>query len=280
VTVRFRGAGSIELAAEAEGPWTGPPCLLLHGGGQTRHAWGATARALGEAGFLALSLDQRGHGDSTWAEDADYSLDAYGSDLRHVLEQIGRPAALVGASLGGLASLIATGEPPRADCSALVLVDITPQLDPRGRDRVGAFMAAHTGGFASIEEAADAVAAYLPHRPRPANTTGLARNLRLGEDGRYRWHWDPAFVTSNWPPQRYHRTDRFEQAAAAVTCPLLLVRGARSEIVSEAAVQAFLRVAPGAEYVDVAGAAHMVAGDRNDAFTASVLEFLRRRLAA
>ena len=276
MTLRFRGAGSIELAADAEGRWDGPPCLLLHGGGQTRHAWGGTTHALADAGFLAITLDQRGHGESDWAPDADYSLDAYAADLRSVLAQIGRPTALVGASLGGLASLLATGEPPGVACSALVLVDVTPRIDPGGRDRIGRFMSGHRDGFASLEEAADAVSAYLPHRPRPRDVSGLARNLRLEEDGRYHWHWDPAFVTSNWPARRGHREGRFEEAAAAVDVPMLLVRGARSEIVTEEAARAFLRAAPAAEYLDVAGAAHMVAGDRNDAFTAAVLDFLSR----
>ena len=278
MALRFRGAGSLDLAADAVGPWDGPPCLLLHGGGQTRHAWGETTRALGDAGFLALTLDQRGHGESDWASDADYSPDAYVADLRAVLEQIGRPTALVGASLGGLASLLAAGEPPGAPCSALVLVDITPRLDPAGRERIGRFMSSNRDGFASLEDAADAVAAYLPHRPRPADVSGLARNLRLEEDGRYHWHWDPAFVTSNWPPRKYQQPERYERAANAVDVPILLVRGARSEIVSEEAARAFLQAAPSAEYVDVADAAHMVAGDRNDAFTTAVVEFLRRRV--
>ncbi|HEX6492566.1 MAG TPA: alpha/beta hydrolase [Candidatus Dormibacteraeota bacterium] len=278
MALRFRGAGSLDLVADAVGPWDGPPCLLLHGGGQTRHAWGGTTQALADAGFLALTLDQRGHGESGWASDADYSPDAYVADLREVLSQIGRPTALVGASLGGLASLLATGEPPGAPCSALVLVDITPRLDPGGRERIGRFMSSHGDGFASLEEAADAVAAYLPHRPRPADVSGLARNLRLEEDGRYHWHWDPAFVTSNWPPRRYQDPERYERAVAAVDVPLLLVRGARSEVVTEEAARAFLDAAPSAEYVDVADAAHMVAGDRNDAFTAAVVEFLRRRV--
>jgi non-heme chloroperoxidase len=278
MSLRFRGAGSIDLAADAEGRWDGPPCLLLHGGGQTRHAWGGTTRALGDAGFLALTLDQRGHGESDWAPDADYSPDAYVADLRAVLDQIGRPTALVGASLGGLASLLAAGEPPGAPCTALVLVDVTPRLDPGGRERIGRFMSSHRDGFASLEEAADAVATYLPHRPRPADVSGLARNLRLEEDGRYHWHWDPAFVTSNWPPRRYQAPERYESAVAAVGVPILLVRGARSEVVTEEAANAFRRVAPSAEYVDVADAAHMVAGDRNDVFTAAVVEFLRRRV--
>jgi len=282
VTVRLRGAGSLELAADIQGRRSAPPVLLLHGGGQTRHAWGGTTRALVDVGFLVVTLDQRGHGESDWAADADYTLDAYVADLRAVLAQLDRPAALVGASLGGVASLLAAGEPPAAPCSALVLVDITPRIDAAGRERIGRFMNSHREGFASIEEAADAVARYLPHRPRPADVSGLARNLRVEEDGRYHWHWDPAFIRSNWPPRQYHARlpERMEAAAAAVTAPMLLVRGARSEIVTEEAAEAFRRLAPTAEYVDVAGAAHMVAGDRNDAFTAAVVDFLRRRVPA
>jgi non-heme chloroperoxidase len=141
-------------------------------------------------------------------------------------------------------------------------------------------MRSQPDGFSSLEEAADAVAAFLPHRPRPSDVSGLARNLRLEPDGRYRWHWDPAFMDANRLGEDVERPERFERAAAAVTAPMLLVRGGISEIVSEDGVRAFLRVAPSAEYVDVPGAGHMVAGDRNDIFTAAVVEFLSRRLGS
>jgi pimeloyl-ACP methyl ester carboxylesterase len=272
MTVRFQASG-LTLAADVEGSWDGPAVVLLHGGGQTRHAWGGTSRVLADAGFLALTVDQRGHGESDWAPDGDYGIGAYARDLRAVAGQIARPVALVGASLGGLASLLAAADPPLVDVTALVLVDVTPRMRADGRERIGQFMQGRPEGFASLEEAADAVSRYLPDRPRPKDISGLARNLRLGGDGRYRWHWDPQFLDSRLAEETANPA-RFERAAAAVTAPMLLVRGADSDVVGEDEADALLRVAPRAESLDVAGAGHMVAGDRNDMFSAAVVEFL------
>jgi pimeloyl-ACP methyl ester carboxylesterase len=147
-------------------------------------------------------------------------------------------------------------------------------------DRIFRFMTSHPEGFASVEDAAAAVAEFLPHRPRPADPQGLAKNLRLGPDGRYRWHWDPKFLNRELSHRRRESwPDRLEHATRDVRCPMLLVRGRLSDVVSEETVRHFRALAPNAEYVDVADAAHMVAGDRNDAFTSSVVEFLARSLA-
>jgi pimeloyl-ACP methyl ester carboxylesterase len=272
-TQRFQGHG-LQMAADVGGDPHSPAVVLLHGGGQTRHAWGSTARALIEAGWYVVSLDLRGHGDSEWDSNGDYSLDLQVEDLRSVLKQLPARPALVGASLGGLVSLLTVGETPELVASRLVLVDVTPMLDPEGEARVLGFMTAYPQGFASIEEAADAVAAYLPHRPRPSSTTGLQRNLRLRPDGRYYWHWDPRlFDRLRASPQ--FQLARYEAAARNVRVPALLVRGQRSELVSPDNVRHFLELIPSARYVDVADAGHMVAGDRNDAFSTAVLQFLR-----
>jgi pimeloyl-ACP methyl ester carboxylesterase len=279
---RVRVGSGIQIAADA---WGGPdrrPVLLLHGGGQTRHAWGGTARTLGDAGFYAISIDLRGHGDSDWCEQGEYHPDAYVRDLRDVMKTLEEPVALVGASLGGMISMLVAGEVAPASVGALVLVDVTPKLEPEGVDRIFRFMTAHPEGFATVEEAAAAVAEFLPHRPRPSDPQGLEKNLRRGPDGRLRWHWDPRFLNreaharrtgSAWP-------QRLDQAARGLKCPTLLVRGRQSDVVSEENVKHFRELVPHAEYVDVADAAHMVAGDRNDAFTTSVAEFLRRVLAS
>ncbi|MBF4997307.1 alpha/beta hydrolase [Nocardia sp. BSTN01] len=276
VTVYFEGSSGVQLAADVTGPWNGRPVVLLHGGGQTRHSWGGTSRALAERGYLALALDARGHGDSDWSKDSDYSIDAYVGDLRAVLAQLGRPAALVGASLGGLTSLLARGEQPMVDSPAIVLVDVTPRMQPDGRRRITEFMRGRPEGFATVEEAADAVSAYLPNRPRPKDVSGLVKNLRLGPDGRYRWHWDPAFAEGTRLMNDTARPERFEAAAAAITAPMLLVRGSISEVVADEDVQALRTFAPDMEFVDVEGASHMVAGDRNDVFAAATIRFLER----
>jgi pimeloyl-ACP methyl ester carboxylesterase len=274
ITQQFQGHG-LQMTADVGGDPGAPAVVLLHGGGQTRHAWGATARALGKAGFYVVSLDLRGHGDSDWDENGDYSLDLQVEDLRSVLRQIPSKPAIVGASLGGFIALLTVGETPSDVARQLVLVDVTPMVDPEGEARVLNFMTGYSQGFANIDEAANAVTAYLPHRPRPASTAGLQRNLRLRADGRYYWHWDPRlFERLHASPQL--QLKRYEAAARNVRVPTLLVRGQRSELVTPDNVRHFLTLIPSAQYVDVAGAGHMVAGDRNDAFSAAVLSFLQR----
>ncbi|HEX6349121.1 MAG TPA: alpha/beta hydrolase [Candidatus Dormibacteraeota bacterium] len=259
-----------------EGPETGPPVLLLHGGGQTRHAWGGTRARLAAAGWRAISVDLRGHGDSDWAPDGDYGPPVFAADVRALIDWTGGRPALVGASLGGQAALLAVGESDEATpiARALVLVDVTPRVNLDGARRVIGFMRSRPDGFASLEEAADAVAAYLPHRPRPDDTAGLARNLRY-DGARYRWHWDPVLVEQS--EQRMMPAERLLAAARRIRVPTLLIRGALSDVVTEDTAGEFMRLLPDAEFVTVDRAAHMVAGDRNDVFTAAVLDFLSRR---
>lgn len=269
--VTYTGSTGLRLVGDAWGSPDAPPVLLLHGGGQTRHAWGGTANALAQQGWYAVALDLRGHGDSEWCPEGDYMIDTYVADLHKVLTNFRQKPVLVGASLGGMTSLVAEGESPEPVSSALVLVDITPRIEQEGADRILAFMTAYPNGFASLEEAADHVASYIPHRPRPKDYSGLAKNLRLGPDGRYRWHWDPNMIN---PRRRRRDPERMLAAARALKVPTLLVRGKISDVVSDDTTREFLETAPHAKYVDVAEAGHMVAGDRNDVFSKAVIEFL------
>lgn len=280
----FEGASGNMLAGEVYGE-EGPPVLLLHGGGQTRHAWRKTGDLIARLGRTAYAVDQRGHGDSEWVKDGAYSFPDFAADARTLADTLAarsgvRPVA-VGASLGGIAALLAAGGPDRpkegAVFSALVLVDITPRVDLDGVAKVQGFMRAHAReGFGSIAEAADAVAAYLPHRPRPRSHEGLKKNLRLHPDGRWRWHWDPRFLDGRRRvgPGGGEVEEMLVEAARRVTVPALLVRGASSELVKEEHAKEFLDLVPHATYVDVSGARHMVAGDRNDQFADAIERFL------
>jgi len=272
---RFRVGEGLELRGDAFGPSHGPPVLLLHGGGQTRHAWRGTAQALAARGWHAVALDLRGHGESDWHPEGRYHFEHFADDVVQLAAAFDRPPALVGASLGGIASLLAAGEAQRPVASALVLVDIATRLQREGVERILAFMRARPDGFASLDDAADAIATYLPHRPRPRDVSGLRKNLRRDPDGRYRWHWDPRFVEGD-RPSAGDAGERMDRAARALRLPVMLVRGRMSDILSEEGAHHFLELVPHARYVDVSGAGHMVAGDRNDAFTRAVVDFLAR----
>lgn len=264
----------VRIAGDSWGPADGPLVLLQHGGGQTRHAWKGTGQALGAAGFRAVAFDARGHGDSDWDANGQYSQDFMVRDLQRVVAALGhRRPFLVGASMGGGTSLVAAGE-GHLDTAALVLVDVAPNIETAGVANIHAFMHQRPEGFESLEEVAAAIASYQPHRPRPRNLDGLAKNVRLGPEGRYYWHWDPQIIQKT--PDLAQRTARLEACARNLSVPTLLVRGGLSDLLSEEGAQAFLALCPHSEYVRVNDAAHMVAGDRNDIFAGTVIDFLRR----
>ncbi|MEL6505387.1 MAG: alpha/beta hydrolase [Pseudomonadota bacterium] len=288
-TMEFTGVEGNVLAASCYTPQVAgkkPPVVLMHGGGQTRHSWKGGAERLAEQGYLAFTVDARGHGDSAWLKSAQYRFQDYGQDLGAVLaqlrEQTGQKPVVIGASLGGLSALYAHQQALEKGWDipfcALVLVDIVPNMASSGVDRIMGFMADKMSeGFARVEDAADAIAAYLPGRARPKSLDGLSKNLRQREDGRYYWHWDPAFV--NGPhnimtnaEQGYGQLDR---AAARIKVPVLLIRGGKSELVTVEAADAFLQTVPHARMADVSEAGHMVAGDKNDVFVDAVSRFLQ-----
>lgn len=271
---RWPGAHGVVLAGDSWGDPNGPLVVLQHGGGQTRHAWRGAGEALGKAGYHAVVFDARGHGDSAWAPDGVYGQDVMVEDLLCLLGALGnRRPVLVGASMGGGTSLVAIGE-DRLDATALVLVDIAPRIEAAGVKNIIDFMTRCPGGYASLEEVAQAIGAYQPHRSPPKDLAGLAKNLRLSDDGKYRWHWDPRFLFG--PREMERRTARLEACARALTLPCLLVRGGLSDVLSEAGAREFLALCAHSEYVSITDAGHMVAGDRNDVFASAVIDFLSR----
>lgn len=280
-TTFFTTPAGHRLALSVFGPEDGEPVLFFHGGGQTRHAWGGAGAALGERGWRATCVDMRGHGDSDRV--AHYHATDFALDVRALAEAQARPPVIVGASLGGIAAMIANaghGASPGTPAEisrALVLVDIAPRVNPQGVNRILDFMAAHTGGFASLEDAAAAVAAYQPQRSQRSDSGGLRKNLRLGDDGRWYWHWDPAMLAQfRRTRDEAHDEEALYRAAGQLRQPVLLVRGRMSDVVDEAIIREFQARIPQARVADVGGAGHMVAGDRNDVFLAAVADFLAR----
>jgi pimeloyl-ACP methyl ester carboxylesterase len=273
-TTFVHGAAGLRLAVDRWPASGAPAVLLLHGGGQTRHAWGPTADIVAACGYDVHAMDLRGHGDSGWCQHGRYRFDDFRADLEAMLEGVAGPAVVVGASLGGIVGLLAAGEAPSPKIAGLVLVDIAPDSSSAGAEKIMAFMRAAPDGFASLGEAAEAVAAYLPHRPRPRDPSGLMKNLR-SRGGRLHWHWDPSFMEVT---MRDRDSERLSRAALAVTVPTLLLHGAESEIVRPEDAVALKRLIPQAEVRVIPGARHMVAGDQNTAFGSAVLDFVRRIL--
>lgn len=272
----FNTRDGIALVADCGGAPDMPAVVLLHGGGQTRHSWSKAVDRLIAEGFQVINFDARGHGESDWSPDGAYSLADRADDLAKVTSHLKLPFILVGASLGGATSIVAIDRGLRP--AGLVLVDIVPEPDPGGISRIVSFMRGHPEGFGTLDEAAAAVAAYNPRRTPSADARGLMRNLREGPDGRLRWHWDPRIVAAS--PETHHKVVRkaAKRLAALPALPVLLVRGLSSDVVSDAGVASFRLQLPRLEVLDVAGAGHMVAGDRNDAFNDGVLAFAHRTL--
>lgn len=275
--MKFKVDSGLELVASEWGNVNDPLVVLMHGGGQTRHAWGSTGEVLSESGFYVLSLDLRGHGDSQWHPDGDYLIDSYKDDLISILNQVGKPASLVGASLGGMVSLSLASDLNKKDLvTSLVMVDIGLYPNEKGSNEIVSFMRAGIKGFSNLNEASDAVSAYLPHRKRPRDNRGLEKNLRLKEDGRYYWHWDPRFLDERDDDSRENQKEKNIRLAKNISIPTLLIRGALSNVVTQKEVDDFLTIIPHSEFQEIEKAAHMVAGDRNDIFANSAIKFLKK----
>jgi pimeloyl-ACP methyl ester carboxylesterase len=278
------GAGGVRIVADRLGDPTAPAVVFLHGGGQTRRSWGRAAAAVAQRGWQAVTVDLRGHGESDWSKQGDYRVISFAEDIREVLRQLPPRPVLVGASLGGFTTMLLVGELSPAIARAVVLVDIVPNMDQSGANRIHAFMADRMrSGFESLDEVADAIAEYNPHRPRPTDLDGLRTNLRKRGD-RWYWHWDPQFIdgTASLPPTEVIEPERMFAAIESILgqgVPMLLVRGQMSDLVSQDAADEFLARFPQVEFVDVQGAGHMVAGDRNDIFAGAVMDFLARHPA-
>jgi pimeloyl-ACP methyl ester carboxylesterase len=289
--LKLEGFGP-ELVADrwsAEGPRSGS-IVYLHGGGQTRHSWARTCRKLASTGWAGLAYDARGHGDSEWAADGDYGIDALVGDLHRAISAVTGPPVLVGASMGGMAALIAQGE-DAATSRALVLVDVVPSFESQGSAEVFEFLKSGIDGFADPRDAADAINAYDPTRG-PMIGNRMESVLRRRGD-RWYWHWDPKLVGD--PSGVTARADtsarrttgtpingdlnrlqaRARAAAAKITVPVLLVRGAQSRVTSADGAYDLQQLIPHARRSDVAGAGHVITGTDNDRLCAELEEFLQ-----
>lgn len=277
----FEGSGRLPIAGEIWGVREDRTVLFLHGIGQTRYAWAKVAAHIVRAGWQCVLIDLRGHGESGWAADHDYSLKVMAGDCAAIVDQLGVAPVIVGASLGGMIAFYAQGMNPGPLTSGLVLVDISLRTNQAAADRIRRFMLSGFDGFDSLQRAASAIAEYRQSpRNGTADSPGLRRVLRE-RDGRWYWHWDPALVRQFTMTSDTGRMGELREAPlTTIDVPTLLLRGGQSDVTTDEGVIDLLRIAPKAEVVEIAGASHMIASDQNDAFGNAVLDFLDGRVRA
>ena len=276
--VSFAGINGVRLVGDVQGDPNARPVLFLHGAGQTRHAWGRAAGVLAANGWRAVTIDMRGHGESDWAPDGDYTFAAFAGDCAAVVDQLDQPPVLVGASLGGITAMMAEGTAVGEFSTGLVLVDIAAHTNPGGVDRIRKFMRSGVNGFDTLEDAAQAIADYTPQRRRVSSAEGLRKVLRE-RDGRWYWHWDPGFIAVSRKVELNSEPGEFRGVKLRdFRVPTMLVRGMMSDVVTDEGVRHLLSLDPTMEVVDVEGATHMIAGDKNDVFSDAIVSFLERRV--
>ena len=263
------------LATECHGRPGDPYLLLVHGFGQTRHAWAGCATALALEGFQAISFDLRGHGDSARAPDGQYELQQFLDDVLRMARSLEQPPVLVGASMGGLLGLALAGEVAPSPFRALVLVDITPRWESAGVERMLAFMQRAPGRIRGLQ----------PKRPQPSRPIcriGARQAERELRTAVAPWRgWPAALALGPGIAGQRSRTKASAPASPAgggaprSTFPCCCCRADARDVVSRDTVDEFLRLVPHARHVQMPHATHMLAGDSNDAFIVAIVDFIR-----
>lgn len=270
----WTGATGHRLAWEA---FDGPAeltAIVVHGGGQRGRTWRRAARLLQAAGYATLVYDQRGHGDSDWIPDGDYRLDAFQADLDCVIEHWQRPAVLVGASLGGLVSMLSASGRPAA-VRGLVTIDTAPQLDPTEIDRMVRFLSTGAGaGFDTPADAAAHVRRYFPARNVTAD--GIEASLAQNAAGRWQWRWDVRVVVGAQNSVASPHEEWLHVRAGQVIVPFLLIRAGNSPLVSDAAVERLHALVPQLEVAWLPQADHVVGAEEAGEVVALVAPFIER----
>ncbi len=249
-----------------------PPLVLLHGVGQTSHTWDLFAAAMAPH-FHVMAFDQRGHGDSDWAKDRDYSRASMVHDVSEFTRAAGLTSFfLIGMSMGGMNSMMFTSKNIER-VRSLVVVDIGPRVESAGSSHIRDFMSDNRE-FNDLDEAATVIHKFNPRRPLAIirNYT-CVYNLKQLPSGKWTWKYDSYFASAQRLGDPQVRHDQLATAARLITCPTLLVRGAQSPVLSHEGAKEFQRLIPSSAFELIEGAGHSVMGDNPAGFEAAVRGF-------
>ena len=251
---------------------TNPPLVLLHGVGQTCHTWDLFAAAMSPH-FHVMAFDQRGHGDTDWAADKDYSRRSMVKDVEAFTTALGLDHFfLTGMSMGGANSLSFTANNP-GRVEALVVVDVGPRVENKGVQNIRNFMKDFRE-FDSLDEAAAVIHKFNPRRPLEIiRKYTVVYNLKQLPSGKWTWKYDTYFSEGHSRIDVKQMQQELSQEVKKIACPTLLVKGAESDVLSLDGARLLQTAIPGSEFALVAGAGHSVMGDNPPGFEAAVREF-------
>ena len=253
-----------------------PPLVLLHGVGQTCHTWDLFAAAMSPH-FHVMAFDQRGHGDTDWAPDKDYSRKTMVKDAEGFTTALGLDRFfLTGMSMGGANSLSFTGQNPDR-VKALVVVDVGPRVENKGVQNIRNFMKDFRE-FDSLDDAAAVIHKFNPRRPLEIiRKYTVVYNLKQLPSGKWTWKYDTYFSEGHSRIDVKQMQEELSTEVKKISCPTLLVKGAESDVLSLDGAQSLQESILGSEFALIPGAGHSVMGDNPPAFEAAVREFYRKK---
>ena len=249
-----------------------PKILMLHGVSQQGHSWDFVALALSDR-YHIMALDQRGHGDSDWAPEGDYSLEAQQTDIDAVVEALGLNGfTLMGHSMGGRNSYVWASRHPKT-LNGLVIVDTGPQGQRVGRERIQRFQQL-PDELDSFDEFADRVQEYTG-RKREQVVGALKHSIRERPDGKWSWKYDKILRTPGARAPGWE-ADRLWECVRKIDCPTLVVRGERSDIFADETLNRMQDEIPDCSIATIARAGHLVQGDNPADFLIEAEKLLAR----
>jgi esterase len=250
----------------------GHPILFLHGGGLTAHTWDVMAVNLRDR-FRCIALDQRGHGDSEWSPTVDYGVETQVKDVEGFIAALGlENPVLVGQSMGGLNS-IAYASRHSAKVKALVVVDVGPEINPAGTQKIREY--ASTPEQPSPATFLERAVKFNPLRDPAVLQRSLYYNLRELPNGNWSLKHDQRRSSDEANRRATAQRERLAAEVVKISCPTLIIRGAKSEVLTDEAAERFARSLPKARWVRIENAGHNVQGDNPAALLDAMLPFLR-----
>ncbi|MGH7931817.1 MAG: alpha/beta fold hydrolase [Candidatus Binataceae bacterium] len=249
------------------------PIIFLHGGGLNAHTWDLVCLMLRHE-YHCLALDQRGHGDSEWEPTADYSFDTQVRDIEHFVEKLDlkRPL-LVGHSMGGFAAM-GYAIKHASTLAGVILVDVAPELNPEGSVRIRDFID-QDRELESVDAFVERALKFNPRRNRQLLRRSLLHNLRQLPNGKWTWKHDPNRMSPDFHKERIERASYISESAASISCPTLVMRGARSDVLTDEGAQKFAAAIPNGRWIQIGDAGHTIQGDNPRGLLEAMRPFMR-----